>query len=70
MLTVAISYVGRQLLHPLNVNLPAVPPQAAIESIESRDNHQAIGLERERGWIASACLGDPASVMLRMTPSA
>ena len=43
---------------------------ATLESIESRDNHQAIDLERERGWIASACPGDPASMMLRMTPSA
>ncbi|WP_380780108.1 GNAT family N-acetyltransferase [Sphingomonas sp. R86520] len=41
-----------------------------LESIESRDNHQAIDLERERGWIASACPGDPASMMLRMTISA
>ncbi len=43
---------------------------ATLESIESRDNHQAIELERERGWIASACPGDPASMMLRMTLSA
>ena len=43
---------------------------ATLESIESRDNHQAIDLERERGWIASACPGDPASMMLRMTLSA
>ncbi len=57
-------------MHPVSVNRPEVPSQAEIESIESRDNHQTIGLERERGWIASACLGDPASVMLRMTPSA
>lgn len=41
-----------------------------LESIESRDNHQAIDLERERGWIASACPGDPASMMLRLTLSA
>lgn len=38
-----------------------------LESIESRDNHQAINLERARGWIASACPGDPASMILRMT---
>lgn len=38
-----------------------------LESIESRDNHQAIDLERERGWIASACPGDPASMVLRIT---
>ena len=43
---------------------------ATLESIESRDNHQAIDLERERGWIASACPGDPASMMLRITLSA
>ncbi|MEG8055455.1 GNAT family N-acetyltransferase [Sphingomonas sp. 22L2VL55-3] len=43
---------------------------ATLESIESRDNHQAIDLERERGWIASVCPGDPASMMLRMTLSA
>ena len=38
-----------------------------LESIESRDNHQAIELERERGWTASACPGDPGSMILRMT---
>ncbi|MGA1798903.1 GNAT family N-acetyltransferase [Sphingomonas sp. 4RDLI-65] len=38
-----------------------------LESIESRDNHQAIDLERERGWVASACPGDPAAMILRMT---
>ncbi|WP_342450532.1 GNAT family N-acetyltransferase [Sphingomonas sp. CFBP 13728] len=38
-----------------------------LESIESRDNHQAIDLERERGWIASACPGDSAAMILRMT---
>jgi acetyltransferase len=38
-----------------------------LESIESRDNHDAIDLERERGWIASACPGDPTSTILRMT---
>lgn len=43
---------------------------ATLESIESRDNHQAIELERERGWVASACPGDPASMMLRRTLSA
>ena len=41
-----------------------------LESIESRDNHQAIDLDRDRGWFASACPGDPASMMLRMTLSA
>ena len=38
-----------------------------LESIESRDNHQAIDLERERGWVAAPCPGDPASMILRMT---
>lgn len=38
-----------------------------LESIESRDNHQAIDLERERGWVSAACPGDPASMILRMT---
>ncbi|HXH15938.1 MAG TPA: GNAT family N-acetyltransferase [Sphingomonas sp.] len=37
-----------------------------LESIESRDNHQAIELERERGWTASACPGDPSAMILRM----
>ena len=37
-----------------------------LESIESRDNHQAIELERERGWTASACPGDPSAMVLRM----
>jgi GNAT superfamily N-acetyltransferase len=38
-----------------------------LESIESRDNHQAIELERERGWTASSCPGDPGAMVLRMT---
>ena len=38
-----------------------------LESIESRDNHAAIELERERGWTASACPGDSTVVVLRMT---
>ncbi|MFD1949920.1 GNAT family N-acetyltransferase [Sphingomonas arantia] len=38
-----------------------------LESMESRDNHAAIGLERERGWTASPCPGDPAVVVLRKT---
>lgn len=38
-----------------------------LESTESRDNHQAIELERERGWTASACPGDPSAMILRMT---
>lgn len=38
-----------------------------IESTESRDNHEAIALERERGWTASACPGDPTVMVLRKT---
>ncbi len=38
-----------------------------LESIESRDNHAAIELERERGWTASACPGDPSAMILRRT---
>ena len=38
-----------------------------IESIESRDNHQAIDLERERGWTASACPGDATVMLLQKT---
>jgi N-acetylglutamate synthase-like GNAT family acetyltransferase len=36
-----------------------------LESIESRDNHEAIDLERERGWTASACPDDPTVLILR-----
>ncbi|WP_375394659.1 GNAT family N-acetyltransferase [uncultured Sphingomonas sp.] len=36
-----------------------------VESMESRDNHEAIELERERGWTASACPGDPTVMVLR-----
>ena len=36
-----------------------------LESIESRDNHSAIELERERGWSASGCPGDPTVMVLR-----
>lgn len=38
-----------------------------VESMESRDNHEAIELERERGWTASACPGDPSVMVLRKT---
>lgn len=37
-----------------------------LESIESRDNHQAIELERDMGWSASPCPGDPTLIVLRM----
>lgn len=36
-----------------------------LESVESRDNHQAIALEREMGWTASSAPGDGAVVTLR-----
>ncbi|KQM28244.1 hypothetical protein ASE57_06255 [Sphingomonas sp. Leaf11] len=39
---------------------------ATLESIESRDNHQAIELERDMGWSASPCPGDPTLIVLRM----
>lgn len=38
-----------------------------LESIESRDNHQAIDLEREMGWTASSAPGDPTLMLLRKT---
>ena len=38
-----------------------------LESIESRDNLEAIALERERGWQASDCPGDPTVMVLRKT---
>lgn len=38
-----------------------------IESIESRDNHQAIELEREMGFSLLPCNGDPSSVIVRHT---
>ncbi|MBB3587030.1 GNAT family N-acetyltransferase [Sphingomonas sp. BK481] len=38
-----------------------------LESIESRDNHQAIDMERERGWTAAPCPGDPSAMILRLT---
>jgi GNAT superfamily N-acetyltransferase len=37
-----------------------------LESMESRDNHQAIELERERGWTASPCSGDSTVMVLRV----
>lgn len=36
-----------------------------IESTESRDNHQAIELEREMGFSILPCDGDPGSVIVR-----
>jgi acetyltransferase len=36
-----------------------------IESVESRNNHQAIELEREMGFSLLPCNGDPTSVIVR-----
>ena len=38
---------------------------AVLESIESRENHGAISLEREMGFVEEPVEGDPASVILR-----
>ena len=38
-----------------------------IESLESRDNHQAIELEREMGFDLVPCPGDSSSVIVRHT---
>jgi acetyltransferase len=38
-----------------------------LESIESRENYQAIEMERERGWMTSPADGDPSALMLRKT---
>ena len=38
----------------------------ALESIEARDHHEAIEMEREMGFTASACPGDPTLVVLRV----
>jgi acetyltransferase len=35
-----------------------------VISIESRDNHAAIELERERGYVPEAMEGDPTLVIL------
>lgn len=36
-----------------------------LESVENRDNHQAIELERDMGWKASPCPGDSTLIILR-----
>lgn len=38
-----------------------------LESMESRDNHQAIELEREMGFTVHSCPGDPTTVIVRAT---
>jgi acetyltransferase len=38
-----------------------------LESVESRENHEAIKLERERGWTASSAAGDAGQIVLRKT---
>ena len=38
-----------------------------MESIESRDHHAAIELEREMGFTAHAIPGDPSSIVIRRT---
>jgi acetyltransferase len=44
----------------------------AIESIECRDNREAISLEKEMGFTATSCPGDATLVLLRksLLPSA
>ena len=39
----------------------------ALESMEGRDNHQAIELEREMGFTIYASPGDPTTVAVRTT---
>ncbi|WBH17843.1 GNAT family N-acetyltransferase [Sphingomonas radiodurans] len=39
----------------------------ALESVESRDNHQAIKLEQEKGWTASSVPDEPGLIKLRKT---
>ncbi|MEN2787425.1 GNAT family N-acetyltransferase [Sphingomonas qilianensis] len=38
-----------------------------LESVESRENHEAIQLERDMGWVGSACEGDASLIVLRTT---
>jgi acetyltransferase len=38
-----------------------------LESVESRDNHEAIKMEREKGWVESAYDGDSSLVVLRLS---
>ena len=37
----------------------------SLESVENRDNHQAIELERDMGWKATPCPGDSTLVILK-----
>lgn len=37
----------------------------SLEAIESRDNHQAIELERDMGWHATSCPDDPTLLILK-----
>jgi len=37
----------------------------SLESIENRANHQAIELERDMGWQAFPCPGDPGLIVLK-----
>lgn len=48
-------------------NLARAKGIETIESIEARDHHEAIEMEREMGFTASACPGDPTLVVLRAT---
>jgi len=36
-----------------------------LESVESRENHEAIGLEREQGFVAAEHQEDPGAVLIR-----
>lgn len=37
----------------------------SLESVENRDNHQAIELERDMGWKATPCPGDSTLLILK-----
>jgi acetyltransferase len=40
---------------------------STLESVESRDNHEAIRIEHEMGWTASSAPGDAGQIVLRKT---
>ncbi len=57
--------VGWSLLHYLTAEAKARGVQR-LQSIESRENHLAIELEREMGFVAREVEGDPSVVLLEV----
>jgi N-acetylglutamate synthase-like GNAT family acetyltransferase len=58
--------VGWEMLRHIAAHAESIGV-STLESVESRDNHAAINLEREMGWTASSYPGDATLMLLQRT---